>query len=105
MRPPMEVSVERRRRNRSLVAGDLAALIVTAGLGGWVVVSGVHPGAALLLVPCVAVGVSYLLPRSLAALVLADLLLVGTVVILAIGWVGFLYLPSLVLLVIATVQE
>jgi len=51
----------------------------------------------LLLAPCVAALLVYARPRSLAALLVADALLMVTVVLLLIGYTGFLYVPSLIL--------
>jgi hypothetical protein len=56
----------------------------------------------ILLAPCLAVLLAYTRPSSVLALLGADLLPLGTTVLLLIGREGLLYVPSLVLLVGAT---
>jgi hypothetical protein len=86
----------------SLKLGAWWALVVTMGLLGWVVATGLGVGAVILIFPLSAAAIGLFAPRSATALAVADALLAGTVVLLLLGGEGLLYLPSLVAFVIAT---
>lgn len=79
-------------------------LTVSIGLLAFVLVNGIGIGALILLMPLAAATIALFAPRSVGGLVLASLLLVPTVILGLIGWWGFLYLPPLVMLVVAAAR-
>jgi hypothetical protein len=93
------------RHDRLTTVAAIWAVAISAGLALWVLLRTGGGGGSLatpiLLAPCIAGILAYLKPRNLAVLFVAILLLLGTIVLLLIGFAGLLYLPSLVLLILA----
>jgi hypothetical protein len=83
------------------IAG-LWTIAVSIGILVFVVETGISSGALILALPVIAACLGLVAPRSLGALVVADFLLGATAVLLLIGWVGLLYVPPLVMFLIAT---
>lgn len=83
--------------------------LVTVGLLTWVLVGsgdGLSPtAAAILLMPALAAVLCWVRPRDIAALVIAGALLSVTSLLLFIGWVGLLYVPSIALVAIGAAWE
>jgi predicted branched-subunit amino acid permease len=79
---------------------------VVAGLLLWLLSTGPKlVGGAILLAPLVGVLIAFLRPRSVLALVAACLFISVAALLLLIGLTGFLFLPSLALLLAALVRE
>jgi hypothetical protein len=91
-----------RHRPGSLRIAVVWIVVVSAGLLGYATATGIRAGAVVVVVPFSAAALAWLAPERVGALVVADALLVATVVFLLIGGERLLYLPPLVLLVIAT---
>lgn len=79
-----------------LKVGAWWALIVTLGLLGFVLATGISVGAVILVLPLSAVAIGLFAWRSVPALAVADVLLAASVVLLLLGGEGLLYVPSLV---------
>ena len=79
-------------------------IAVSLGLLAFVMATGISSGALILALPVTAACLGLVAPRSLGALVVADFLLGATAVLLLIGWVGLLYVPPLVMFLIATAR-
>jgi hypothetical protein len=90
-----------RHRAGSLRIAVVWIVVVSAGLLGYATATGIRAAAVVVVVPLSAAALAWLAPERVGALVVADALLVTTVVFLLIGGEGLLYLPPLVLLVIA----
>ena len=94
---------------RMAALGLVWTVAVGVGLGIWVATqTGVTTRFSpfvLLLIPCLAAGIGYWRANSLMALVIADVVLLATVVVLFLGGAGFLYLPALALFLAATVRR
>jgi|SRR5581483_3098036 len=87
----------------SVTAAALWAVAVSLGLGMWLTASHDFSGVAavILLVPCVGAFVAYSWPHRVLALVAGAVLIGAAMIVLLIGFTGLLYVPSIVLLVIA----
>jgi hypothetical protein len=84
--------------------GALWALAVTAGLFVYVVATGITVGAVILVLPTSSGAIGLFAPRSIPALVVADVTLAWTTVLLLLGGEGLLYLPSFVAFLVATAR-
>ena len=106
---PVTKKAHPKPRDKLIVAGATWAVFASLGLALWVVffssdgLSGI--AAVILLAPIVAAVLGYVRPYSRIALLLAVFLLAGTIVMLLIGLSGFLFVPSLILFLVATFKQ
>lgn len=92
--------MERRARIASVLALAVGAPLVIR------VIAIDNPEALVILAPAIAGGLLGLaMPRSRPALLIAAALVFATAVFLLIGYAGFLYVPSIVLLVWAALHS